>query len=261
MPKAPADPNLTQAIELQRGAPRPSPVPTGLRTKLPLTHKPTSVLQWVRELAIVIVAALVLSLLIKTFVVQPFSIPSGSMQSTLEPGDRVLVSKLTPGVFDLRRGDVVVFSDPDNWLDQPPAKRSGVSGAVVSGLQFVGLYPAGDDHLIKRLIGLPGDKVACCDQQGRLTVNGVPLTEPYLYAGAAPSDERFSIVVPPGRIWVMGDHRNDSADSRAHDDGTGKTGSVPIDKVTGRAIGIIWPVGRGSWLSNYSTTFDKVPDR
>nr|WP_289233072.1 signal peptidase I [Barrientosiimonas endolithica] len=187
---------------------------------------------------------------------QPFWIPSGSMNQTLIEGDRVVVSKLTPGPFDLNRGDVVVFEDPGGWLQTQTPER----GPVATALEFVGLYPAGDNHLIKRVIGMPGDRVVCCDRQQRLTVNGTPLTEPYVQPGDNPSDLRFDVRVPAGRVWVMGDHRSDSSDSRYHDDGTGRAGSVPIDKITGRAVVIVWPVGRMGWLSDYSSTFDKVND-
>ncbi len=209
-----------------------------------------------RELTIVIAVALVLSLVIKTFLVQPFWIPSGSMSNTLIDGDRVIVSKLTPGPFDLHRGDVVVFTDPGGWLPHSAVQH----GPLVKALQFVGLYPAGDNHLIKRVIGLPGDHVQCCTADGRVTVNGTPLEEPYLHPGDPPSMKRFNITVPAGDVWVMGDHRSNSGDSRYHDDGTGRTGSVPIDDITGRAIAIVWPINRVSWLSDYSQVFDKVPD-
>lgn len=218
-----------------------------------------------RELGIVTGVALVLSMLVKTFLVQPFWIPSGSMENTLVRGDRVVVSKLTPGIFDLKRGDVVVFSDDEHWLDTPNVKRSAVANVIVKPLQFVGLYPEGDDHLIKRLIGLPGDRVSCT-AGGKLTVNGVALDEPYLYPGDGPCTdaagvEDWDIVVPAGKAWVMGDHRGGSADSRAHDqESGGKLGSIPLDSITGRAVAIVWPLGRMDGLGNYSSTFDKVPN-
>ncbi|KNX39394.1 signal peptidase I [Luteipulveratus halotolerans] len=208
-----------------------------------------------RELLIVAAIAMTLSLVVKTFLMQPFWIPSGSMNSTLIRGDRVVVSKLTPGPFDLKRGDVVVFKDPDHWLEEDPPEP----GPLLRGLEFVGLYPAGDNHLIKRVIGLPGDHVVCCDKQKRLTVNGQAIDEPYVFEGDPPSEARFDIRVPEGRVWVMGDHRSDSSDSRFHDDGTGATGSVPVKDITGRAVSIVWPLGRMEWLSDYPTTFDKVP--
>jgi len=216
-------------------------------------------LRLLRETAVVVVIALVLSLLIKTFVAQSFWIPSESMENTLVPGDRVVVSKFTPGPFALKRGDVVVFHDPDHWLNEPNVTHSGASGVVTSLLQFVGLYPSGDNDLIKRVIGLPGDHVKCCNTRGQLTVNGVGLTEPYIYPGGGTDQKTFSVTVPSGRVWVMGDNRGDSSDSRFHDDGTGRTGSVPESDIIGRADMIVWPVDRMGWLSNYSSTFDKVP--
>lgn len=209
-----------------------------------------------RELSIVVVVALVLSLLIKTFLFQPFWIPSGSMSNTLVYGDRIIVSKLTPGPVDLHRGDVVVFTDPGGWLDEKHVDH----GPVISALQFLGLYPAGDDHLIKRVIGMPGDHVRCCTASGLVTVNGAAIREPYVRPGDPPSRKRFDITVPAGEVWVMGDHRSNSGDSRFHDDGTGRAGSVPIDDITGRAVAIVWPVDRVSWLSDYSTVYDDVPE-
>ncbi|MGL5857862.1 MAG: signal peptidase I [Angustibacter sp.] len=211
-----------------------------------------------RELVIVVVIALGLSLLVKTFLVQAFYIPSPSMEDSLLIGDRVVVSKLTPGPLSLRRGDVVVFTDPGGWLSTPP--QTTRDGVLQQGLRFIGLLPNdSSDHLIKRVIGLPGDQVRCCSKDGRLQVNGQDLDEPYVYPGDDPSQSEFQITVPPDRIWVMGDHRGESADSRANDDGTGRTGSVPIGRVTGRAFAVVWPVTHASWLSRHGDTFRSVP--
>ena len=218
----------------------------------------------IKEVVIIAVMAMVLSFVVKTWLIQAFYIPSGSMEDTLVKDDRVIVSKLTPGPFDLARGDVVVFQDPDGWLGGvvPAPQEPGVRGAVHKGLQFIGLLPDNsDDHLIKRVIGMPGDHVVCCDKNGALTINGVAVTESYVKKGDTPSGGRppFDIVVPAGRVWVMGDHRSDSSDSRFHDDGTGATGSVPIDDITGRAVTIVWPVDNVRWLSVPSRIFESVP--
>jgi signal peptidase I len=214
----------------------------------------------VREIVLVVVVALGLSLLVKTFLVQAFFIPSPSMESALVRGDRVVVSKLTPGIFDLKRGDILVFSDPGGWLS--PTERRQSQGRLRDGfhsaLTFVGLLPAdSEEHLIKRLIGLPGDKVVCCDASHRLTVNGVPINEPYLFAGDLPSKDPFSVTVPPGRLWMMGDHRSVSEDSRYHPDLDG--GMVPIADVVGRAFSTVWPLDRATLLHNPSSTFAEVP--
>lgn len=219
----------------------------------------------IKEIIIIAVMALVLSFVVKTWLIQAFYIPSGSMENTLRIDDRVIVSKLTPGPIDLSRGDIVVFQDPGGWLSGLPsssASEPGLRGTVHRGLQFVGLLPDdSDDHLIKRVIGLPGDHVVCCGKDGNLTVNGVAITENYIKPGDTPSGGRqpFDIVVPAGRVWVMGDHRSDSSDSRFHDNGTGATGSVPIDDITGRAVVIVWPVDHVEWLSAPGSVFGSVP--
>lgn len=217
----------------------------------------------VKEILIIAVMALVLSFIVKTWLIQAFYIPSGSMENTLVRDDRVIVSKLTPGPFDLNRGDVVVFNDPSNWLGSPPeSAQSGTRESVRRVLQFVGLLPDdSDDHLIKRVIGLPGDHVVCCDEDGELTINGVSIAEPYIKPGDTPGGGKatFDITVPADKVWVMGDHRSDSSDSRFHDDGTGAQGSVPIDDITGRAVMIVWPVDHVKWLSVPERVYSDVP--
>jgi signal peptidase I len=216
----------------------------------------------IREFFVVVAMALALSFVVKTWLVQAFYIPSGSMEDTLILNDRVVVNKLVPDVLDLKHGDVIVFEDPGDWLSSVPAVSHGpVRDGIERVLTFVGLLPnTSDNHLIKRVIGLPGDHIVCCDAQGHLTVNGVSITEPYIKPGDVPSSITFDITVPEGKVWVMGDHRGDSEDSRFHDPaGTGAEGSVPIDRITGRAVAIVWPFDRVGWLSQPGTTFDKVP--
>ena len=215
-----------------------------------------------RESVIVIVMALLLSLIVKTWLVQAFYIPSESMENTLLVGDRVIVNKLVPSPIALNRGDIIVFEDPDHWLPPAaPVQRSALSSAINSTLTFIGLLPSDEgNHLIKRVIGLPGDHVVCCNMQKQLMVNGVPLSEPYIFPGDEPSQESFNIIVPAGRVWVMGDHRSDSADSRPHDENSGGVkGSVPESLIVGRAITVVWPIQHWAWLSNPSQTFAKVP--
>jgi signal peptidase I len=220
-----------------------------------------------RESVIVTGLALVLSLIVKTWLMQAFYIPSGSMEPTLHGctgcvGDRVLVNKMVPSPMTLKRGDIIVFEDPDHWLPAPiPPTRSRLTTVVNSTLIFVGLLPSDEgNHLIKRVIGLPGDHVVCCDSNKQMTVNGVALTEPYLFPGDTPSQESFNITVPAGRVWVMGDHRSDSGDSRPHDMNTGGAkGSVPESLIVGRAITVVWPFEHWAWLSNPSETFAGVP--
>lgn len=216
---------------------------------------------WLRETAIIVGSALVLSLLIKTFLVQAFFIPSSSMERTLLVGDRVLVSKLAPGPLDVHRGDVVVFKDPGGWLpDRPEADRAGWRGVVTDLLTYVGLIPQDSgEHLIKRVIGVAGDTVECCDADGRVSVNGEAVDEPYLAPGAQPSELPFSVVVPEGSVWVMGDNRQNSQDSRYQQGGPGG-GAVPLDHVVGVAFVTVWPVDRWEVLRNPGATFADVPE-
>ena len=215
-----------------------------------------------RESAIVIALALLLSLIVKTWLMQAFYIPSESMENTLLIGDRVIVNKLVPSPISVKRGDVIVFADPDHWLPAAvPVERSALESALHSTFVFIGLLPSDEgNHLIKRVIGLPGDHVVCCDNLKRLTVNGVALNEPYLFPGDDPSQESFNITVPAGKVWVMGDHRSYSADSRPHDQNSGGVkGSVPESLIVGRAITVVWPIAHWAWLSNPTETFAKVP--
>lgn len=211
------------------------------------------------EVVLVLVMALALSLLIKTFLVQAFSIPSGSMEDTLLVGDRVLVSKLTPGPFALQHGDVIVFKDPGGWLSQGgPADAGATHGVLASVLSFVGLLPQdAGQHLIKRVIGLPGDTVTCCDAQGRLMVNGEPVDETYIRAGTVPSQDRFAVTVQPDHLWVMGDNRGDSCDSRYHPTRDG--GQVPISNVVGKAFSVVWPLARFGGVVEPPGVFRAVP--
>ena len=194
------------------------------------------------------VIALLLAVVIKTYAIQAFFIPSGSMENTLEINDRVLVNKLVYDVRSIHRGDIVVFNGDGSW--DPGTVPASTNFAVKFADGFASMFGFGHpgDILIKRVIGLPGDHVACCDAEGRVTVNGVPLTEgSYLYPGDDPSEIRFNIVVPPGRLWVMGDHRFISDDSRDHLGDPGG-GTVPESAVVGRAFVIIWPPSRWRFL-------------
>ncbi|OIJ65921.1 signal peptidase I [Streptomyces mangrovisoli] len=218
----------------------------------------------VREIPLLVGVAVLIALVLKTFLVQAFVIPSGSMEQTIRIGDRVLVDKFTPWFgSEPKRGDVVVFHDPGGWLaDEQTTKKNDPVGVkqVKEGLQFIGLLPSDNEKdLIKRVIGVGGDHVKCCDTQGRVTVNGVPLTEgDYLYPGNAPSQQAFDITVPQGRLWVMGDHRANSADSRFHQD-TSYGGTVALSSVVGRAMVIGWPLGHWTSLKE-PKTFASVSD-
>jgi signal peptidase I len=205
-----------------------------------------------RELLIIVVVAAALTLVVKAFVVQVYRIPSASMENTLQVGDRVLVNKLVYHFRDIARGDIIVFSGQDSWgPDAPPPSNNGLVRFWDEVLSTVGLE-SNQTYYIKRVIGLPGDKVACCTD-GKVTVNGVPLTETsYLYPGDAPSFPFKTVTVPPGHLWVMGDHRGDSDDSRYHTSQPGG-GAIPENEVVGRAFLIIWPPSQLSDLPIPST--------
>lgn len=183
--------------------------------------------------------AVALVALIRAFLLQSFVIPSGSMEPTLDVGDRVLVSRVDRD--DLRRGDVVVFDGTGVFDPEAGPARSTLAG-IGRGIASALGVPVGSKDYVKRIVGLPGDRVVCCDAQQRITVNGTPLTEPYLAPGDTPSATRFDIQVPAGRLWVMGDHRSDSADSRAHLGDPGG-GTVPLQNVVGRVVAVWWPLG------------------
>ncbi|MFC9945268.1 signal peptidase I [Streptomyces pratensis] len=209
-----------------------------------------------KELPLLIGIALILALLIKTFLVQAFSIPSDSMQNTLQRGDRVLVDKLTPWFgSEPERGEVVVFHDPGGWLEDTATPEPN---AVQKFLSFIGLMPSAEEKdLIKRVIAIGGDTVEC-KKNGPVTVNGKALDDKsFIFAGnSACDDEPFGpIHVPEGRIWVMGDHRQNSLDSRYHQELPGQ-GTVSTDEVVGRAVVIAWPINRWATLP-VPSTFDQ----
>jgi signal peptidase I len=180
-------------------------------------------------------------MVVKTFFVQFFYIPSGSMENTLLVNDRVGVNKLGAIFSEIKRGEVVVFRDPADWLSTPINDEVGLRKIVKDALVFVGVIPdPSKQYLIKRVIGVGGDRVVCCNAKDQLEVNGVAIDEPYIYPGDKASESEFDVTVPKDFIWVMGDHRGASADSRYHTDDPNR-GLVPLDKVTGRALFIIWP--------------------
>lgn len=214
-----------------------------------------------QELPLLLIIAFCLAVLIRSFLLQAFFIPSGSMEQTLLVGDRVLVNKVVYDVREPHRGEVVVFRGPESWA--PQVTEIGEPGFMTKLGRtigdLVGVSRPGAKDFIKRVIGVPGDRVACCDDQGRVTVNGRPLDEPYVYDNSpadVPPDgcrsRQFTeIVVEPGQLFVMGDHRGVSQDSRCQ-------GQVPIDNVIGRAFVVVWPSSRWASLS-VPATFEGVP--
>lgn len=240
-------------------APGETGVPGPEGTEPPKPAKGKKPKSFWKELPLLIGIALILALVIKTFLVQAFSIPSDSMQNTLQQGDRVLVDKLTPWFgSEPERGEVVVFKDPGHWLDGEPTPDPN---AVQKVLGWIGLMPSADEKdLIKRVIAVGGDTVEC-KGTGPVKVNGKALNEKnYVFEGNTPctvDDQggQFKVTVPKGKIWVMGDHRQNSLDSRYHQNQPGG-GAVPVDNVVGRAFVIAWPPTRWGTLP-VPDTFDQ----
>ncbi len=208
---------------------------------------------WI-ELPLTIVVALVVALLVKTFLVQVFFIPSGSMEDTLEVGDRVAVNRIAYRIGEPQRGDVVVFDGAGTFTQAPPADVGAnlLERVALELGRTVGLVAPPDTVFVKRLIGVGGDRVQCCDEAGAILVNGEPLVEPYLYPGDLPSTQPFDVVVPDGHMWLMGDHRSASADSRAHLGDPGG-GMVPVDRAIGRVAMVIWPWDRWGLVRSQSS--------
>ncbi|MCP9001375.1 signal peptidase I [Pseudarthrobacter sp. RMG13] len=238
----------------------PSAPQSGRRSAAPTSGPaaPSQLFVWLKEVATVVVIAVVLSFLIKTFLFRAFYIPSESMVSTLDVNDRIFVNLLVPEPFSLSRGDVVVFRDTKGWLTAVPNEPNGPFTWVQDGLTFVGLLPDNSEqHLVKRVVGLPGDHVICCDAGGKLTINGSPIDETYVNRAEEPQIRAFDVVVPEGKVWVMGDNRNHSADSRSHLESNG--GFVDLVDVEGKAAVIAWPLNRITVLDNYPAVFRNVP--
>jgi len=221
--------------------------------------KRNPLIAFVLDVFSIVAVALVLSLLIKTFLLRSFFIPSGSMENTLQISDRIVVNELVPNIVPVNRGDVVVFRDPGQWLGAEGAS-SGDTPWYEWALSLFGLAaPDSNQHLIKRVIGVPGDTVQCCDAKGHLTINGVSITEPYVASGNKPSEKKFKVTLGPNKYWMMGDNRGNSADSRFHMDLPSK-GQVDKSFIVGRAFVITWPFSQFGWLDNYPNVFKNVPN-
>ncbi len=210
--------------------------------------------RFIREIVVIVVIALVASALLRAFVVQAFFVPSGSMLPEIKLDDRILVSR----IGDVERGEVVVFEDPGGWI--PSGEQAAPPSSVRKAIEFIGVLPAsGHEHLVKRAIGLPGDHVVCCDNQGMLTINGVAVdeTEFLLQNGQGADNVRFDVTVPKDHIFVLGDNRYVSGDSSRHL--TGQDAFIPMDLVTGRAFAVVWPAGNAHIL-HLPDAYDDVPD-
>lgn len=224
----------------------PPAVPTGGAHALRKPPAKKAPLPLWQEVLVLLATALILAIVVKTFFVQAFYIPSGSMEPTLQGcegcsgNDRILVQKVSYWTGDVHRGDIVVFDDPGGWLNV--AEQVQPSNGPQRLLEVFGLFPTGG-HLVKRVIGIGGDRVRCCDRNGDIVVNGAALEETYLPRDVAPSDTDFDVTVPDDHLWVMGDNRSFSEDSRAHRGDPGG-GFVPGEDVVGKVWAIIWPSSR-----------------
>lgn len=219
----------------------------------------------IRDVLVIVVIAVLVSFVIKTFFVRSFYIPSGSMEQTLLIKDRILVDEITPRFSGYSRGDVVVFRDPGGWLDPKPTRppQSPLADGFDWLMSIVGISaPDSEDHLIKRIIGVGGDHVVCCNALGQTTVNGTPIDEtPYLNLGegqSAPAVIPYDVTVPEGSLWVLGDNRDHSRDSRYNLDQP-THGFVPLDNVVGRAFLITWPLNRFGPIDFHHDVFAGVP--
>ncbi|MGI9084292.1 MAG: signal peptidase I [Aeromicrobium sp.] len=209
-----------------------------------------------QESILLVVTAMVMAVVVKAFFLQAFYIPSESMEPTMLVDDKILVQKVTYWGGDAGRGDIVVFDDPGGWLNAAESRQA--SNAVQRALEIVGLFPTGG-HLIKRVVGVGGDQVKCCDTTGQITVNGTALDEPYLLDPSVNANQTFDVVVPDDHLWVMGDNRANSADSRMHMGDPGG-GFIDTDAVVGKAWVRVWPMSRWGFLRG-PDTFDVVQDR
>jgi signal peptidase I len=228
------------------------------------TKRKRGILLFLRDLLIIFVVAVLVSFLIKTFLIRSFFIPSQSMEHTLEVDDRIIVNELVPDLVALEHGDVVVFQDPGGWLPATPEiEQPPLVAAVDWFLALVGLSaPDSNDHLVKRLIGMPGDHVVCCNALGQMSVNGVPLDEPYVVLPPGEqkvSRDDFDVTVPDDSLWVMGDNRYNSKDSRYNRE-TPREGFVPVENIVGKAFVVSWPVSNWEWLGNYPEVFAGVDE-
>ncbi|MER7796100.1 signal peptidase I [Microbacterium sp. NPDC096154] len=222
-------------------------------------------LSFLRDVVVIVVIAVLVSFLVKTFVVRSFFIPSASMEDTLIVDDRILVDEITPDWAGYSRGDVVVFQDPGGWLDPvPQPQHTPLEAGVDWLLSLVGLSASdSDDHLVKRIVGLPGDHVVCCNALGQITVNDVPIDEMgYIKlppGSSEASKDPFDVTVPAGALWVLGDNRNLSRDSRYNTDQPGD-GFVPLDHVVGKVFLRTWPFDRFGAVDGHHEVFAGVPD-
>lgn len=226
----------------------------------PKRQRRGGVVGFLRDLVIILVVAILVSFLLRTFLVRSFFIPSGSMEQTLQIDDRILVNQLVPDLVSVKRGDIVVFKDPGGWLlprnAQPPQ-------GIEKLMQSIGFAAdTSEEYVVKRVIGIGGDRVSCCDAQGRVQVNGVSIDEPYIVippGDTKASKDPFDVTVPKDAVWMMGDNRYASKDSRYNQDQPGK-GFVPKSEIVGRAFVLNWPLNHFKWLGVPEGTFTGVEE-
>ena len=251
--------SMTDAAVTEPGS---EPVPVTAWVAEPATGHSgrASALRFARDVVLILLAAVIISVGVKTFLVRSFYIPSASMTNTLQLQDRILVNELVPQLMPLHHGDVVVFRDPGGWLDgvtEAPTRQNPVEW-VLGAIGFTASTTS--DHLVKRVIGLPGDTVQCCTAFGQVSVNGTPINEQqYIHLDPGADDaypNPFEVTVPKDSLWVLGDNRDNSRDSGRHFDADiPGSGFVPVSDVVGRAFVITWPISHWSWLDDYPDVF------
>ncbi|MBM7050906.1 MULTISPECIES: signal peptidase I [unclassified Rothia (in: high G+C Gram-positive bacteria)] len=221
--------------------------------KKALDNKPQSLGEQVKEILLIIFYALLIAFVLKSFVVRGFFIPSGSMENTLEVNDRVFVNRAGAMFGQAERGDIIVFEDKKEWIPDTGASQ----GAIRNALAFIGVLPdASENYLVKRVIGVGGDRVQCCSADGKVTVNGVAIDETYVKEGVNPSDVPFDVIVPENSYFVMGDNRSNSADSRYHIESN--TAFINDSDVVGEVFVVAWPLSSFTLMNGDSEVFEPV---
>lgn len=242
-------------MSVESGAEKPGKKPFLSRSKKEiLNDKPSSTGDQIKEFVLIVFYALLIAFVLKSFIIRGFFIPSGSMENTLQVNDRVFVNVAGSMFGQAERGDIIVFEDTKDWMPESDAPQNPIQ----STLSFIGILPdSSQNYLVKRVIGVGGDRVQCCSADGKITVNGVPLDETYVKEGVSPSDVPFDVIVPENSYFVMGDNRSNSADSRFHIETD--NAFINDSNVVGEVFIVAWPLSSFGFVSGASEVFESVP--